>query len=119
MTLEQERKECMFSEYANPDRKKPFDYREGRFFRLRKAYLAGGQRPNTHCVQCLGLCGSCSKRCTLAYEDKRDIVILWQRADLDPPQSTMWAGWSRWPDLTPPLQSDLPYEAAGLECHIV
>ena len=74
----------MFSECANPDCKKPFDYREGRFFRFRKAYLAGGKRPNTHCVQHLWLCGSCSKRYTLAYEDERDVVILLQCTDLAP-----------------------------------
>jgi|SRR6188472_1192646 hypothetical protein len=84
MTLEHERKGTMFSESANPDCKKPFDYREGRFFRFRKAYLAGGKRLNTHCVQHLWLCGSCSKRYTLAYEDERDVVILLQYPDLAP-----------------------------------
>jgi hypothetical protein len=33
-------RELMFSECANPDCKKPFDYREGRFFRFRKALAA-------------------------------------------------------------------------------
>jgi hypothetical protein len=66
----------MFSECANPDCKKEFDYREGRFFRFRKAYLDGRRRPNTHCVQHLWLCGSCSKKYTLGYEDERDIAII-------------------------------------------
>jgi hypothetical protein len=72
----------MFSAYANPDCKKTFDYREGRFFRFRKAYLAGGKRPNTHCVQQLWLCGSCSEKYTLAYEEARGVVMTLQRVDL-------------------------------------
>jgi hypothetical protein len=71
----------MFSECANPDCKKPFDYREGRFFRFRKAYLTGGRRPNTHCVQHLWLCGNCAKGYTLAYADERDVAIILQRLE--------------------------------------
>ena len=57
----------MFSACANPDCKKRFDYREGRFFRFRKAYLAGDEPPNTHSVQHLWLCGKCSENYTLPY----------------------------------------------------
>ena len=72
----------MFSACANPDCKRTFDYREGRFFRFRKAYLASGKRPNTHCVQHLWLCGNCSEKYTLAYEDERGVVMTSQRVDL-------------------------------------
>jgi len=72
----------MFSACANPDCKRTFDYREGRFFRFRKAYLAGGKRPNNHCVQHLWLCGNCSEKYTLAYEDERGVVMTLQRMEL-------------------------------------
>ena len=72
----------MFSECANPDCGKPFDYREGRFFRFRKAHLAGGKRPNVHCVQHLWLCGGCSEKYTLAYEDSRGVAMTLRRVDL-------------------------------------
>jgi hypothetical protein len=72
----------MFSACANPDCKRTFDYREGRLFRFRKAYLADGKRPNTHCVQHLWLCGNCSEKYTLAYEDERGVVMTLQRVDL-------------------------------------
>jgi hypothetical protein len=66
----------MFSECANPDCKKPFDYREGRFFRFSKAYLAGGKRPKTRCVQHLWLCGICLERYTLAYQEGWGVVDI-------------------------------------------
>jgi hypothetical protein len=72
----------MFSECANPDCKKPFDYRQGRFFRFRKACLVGGWHPNTHCVQHLWLWGSCSEKYALAYQDARGVVMTLQRAEL-------------------------------------
>jgi hypothetical protein len=68
MTLEHERKGTHVFGVRNPDCKKPFGYQEGRFFRFRKAYLAGGQRPNTHCVRHLRLYGNFSEKYTLAYE---------------------------------------------------
>ena len=72
----------MFSACANPDCKRTFDYREGRFFRFRKAYLAGGKRPNSHCVQHLWLCGNCSEKYTLVYDDERGVVMTLQRMEL-------------------------------------
>jgi hypothetical protein len=72
----------MFSACANPDCKKRFDYREGRFFRFRKEHSAGDEPPNTHCVQHLWLCGKCSERYTLAYEEAQGVVMTMHRMDL-------------------------------------
>ena len=80
--------ELMFSECANPDCKKPFDYREGRFFRFSKACLAGGKRLNTHCVEHLWLCGICSEKYTLAYQEGWGVVMTLQRVDLPEEQDS-------------------------------
>jgi hypothetical protein len=82
MTLDFEQGDSMFSACANPDCKKKFDYREGRFFRFHKSCLAGDSPPNTHCVQHLWLCGKCSEHYTLAYEGARGVVMTLHRMDL-------------------------------------
>ena len=74
----------MFSTCANPDRKKGFDYREGRLFRFHKAHRASEAPPNTHSVQHFWLCGKCSEEYTLAYEGLRGVVIRY-RADVSDP----------------------------------
>ena len=79
----------MFSACANPNCKKGFDFREGRFFRFRKEHLAGDEPPNTHCVQHLWLCGNCSERYTLAYEETLGgVVMTLHRLDLPAEQDT-------------------------------
>ena len=54
----------MISKCANVDCAKPFDYREGRFFRFHQD--VGVQTPNAHAVAHFWLCGSCSDKYTLA-----------------------------------------------------
>lgn len=71
----------MFSRCANPDCGKPFDYREGHFFRFHKSYRPGGEPPNTHSVQHLWLCGECSENYTLNYAESHGVLIL-PRAEL-------------------------------------
>jgi hypothetical protein len=65
----------MFSECANPACRAPFDYREGTFFRFRRQPLNDGQPANTHSIQHLWLCGSCSKTYGLEYEQGRGILL--------------------------------------------
>jgi hypothetical protein len=78
----------MFSVCANPDCKKTFDYQEGRLFRFHKEHLASGGPSNTHCVQHLWLCGSCSERYTLTYEEARGVVMTVHYMDLPEQQDT-------------------------------
>jgi len=65
----------MFSVCANPDCQVSFNYREGRFFRFRKAPLPGEKRPNTHSVQHLWLCGTCAHQLTLRFVEGRGILV--------------------------------------------
>ena len=75
-------REFMFSACANPDCKTRFDYQEGRFFRFHKEHLASDGPANAHCVQHHWLCGKCSERYTLAYEEARGVVMFVHHMDL-------------------------------------
>ena len=66
----------MFSTCANPDCSKPFDYRQGHFFRFHKANRPDGAPPNTHSVQHLWLCGHCCEEYTLQYVEGHGVVLL-------------------------------------------
>jgi hypothetical protein len=78
----------MFSACANPDCKKTFDYQEGRLFRFHKEPLASDGPSNSHCVQHLWLCRSCSERYTLTYEEARGVVMTAHFMDLPEQQDT-------------------------------
>jgi len=66
----------MISACANPECCVPLLCGKGRFFRFHKAYPLGAKPPNTHAVQHFWLCGVCSAEYTLAYEDRKGVVML-------------------------------------------
>jgi hypothetical protein len=68
----------MFSECANPDCGKAFDYRQGHFFRFHKSHRADVAPPNTHSVEHLWLCGKCSENYTLEDVEGYGVMLLGQ-----------------------------------------
>jgi hypothetical protein len=66
----------MFPHCANPNCTASFDsFREGLFFRFRRAQPASEKPVNHHSVEHFWLCKDCSEEYTLEYRDNRSILI--------------------------------------------
>jgi hypothetical protein len=66
----------MFPHCANPDCSASFgNFREGLFFRFRRAYPASEKPVNHHSVEHFWLCKDCSEEYTLEYRDNHSILI--------------------------------------------
>jgi len=65
----------MFPHCANPDCTASFgNFREGLFFRFRRAQLPTEKPVNHHSVEHFWLCKDCSEEYTLEYRDNRSIL---------------------------------------------
>src|ERR1700691_1484770 len=65
----------MFPHCANPDCTASFgSFREGLFFRFRRAQPAGKKPVNHHSVEHFWLCKDCSEEYTLEYRENRSIL---------------------------------------------
>ena len=64
----------MLSHCANPDCRVPFGRGHGRLFRFRRSSLRGAP-VNSHSVQHLWLCDSCSQTYTLDYSEAIGILL--------------------------------------------
>lgn len=71
----------MFTKCANPDCLREFDYHEGRFFRFHQSRCSGEFPPNTHSVEHLWLCESCSRDYTLEYRKNLGVVLMFPYRD--------------------------------------
>src|ERR1700733_11824953 len=66
----------MFPHCANPNCTASFgNFREGLFFRFRRAQLASEKPVNHHSVEHVWLCKDCSEEYTVEYRDNRSILI--------------------------------------------
>jgi len=65
----------VFTRCANPACERPFDHRQGKFFRFPRGTRDGELPPNTHSVQHFWLCGDCCEIYTLSYRNDEGVVI--------------------------------------------
>ena len=65
----------MLDKCANSGCSKPFDYKQGRFFRFRRVCAANEAPANAHSVQHFWLCGRCEETYTLQYHKEHGVVI--------------------------------------------
>ena len=57
----------MLDKCANSECSKPFDYKQGRFFRFRRVCAANEAPANAHSVQHFWMCDRCAETHTLRY----------------------------------------------------
>ena len=74
----------MLDKCTNPECSAQFDYKQGRYFRFRRACAANQAPANTHSVEHFWLCGRCAETHALQYHKEHGVVIRLQHmAQLD------------------------------------
>jgi hypothetical protein len=65
----------MLDKCANPKCSMPFNFKQGRFFRFRRACAVNEAPANAHSVQHFWLCGRCAETHTLQYRKEHGVGI--------------------------------------------
>jgi hypothetical protein len=65
----------MLDKCANSVCSMPFDYKQGRYVRFRRAAAVNEAPANTHSVEHFWLCGRCAETYTLQYHKEHGVVI--------------------------------------------
>lgn len=65
----------MLDKCVNSECSMPFDYKQGRYFRFRRACAVNEAPANTHNVRHFWLCGRCAKTHTVQYHKENGVVI--------------------------------------------
>ena len=65
----------MLDKCANSECSMPFDYKQGRYFRFRRACAVNETPANTHSVHHFWMCGRCVETYTLQYNKEHGVVL--------------------------------------------